>query len=160
MNRKYAAWILHHTCAQSYFRLNIEEISGFSESYNTLLRTLHGLGCPPRAFLHSTSPEVWEQRPASLPDRYVKEPCPSREEQRYNTILASLGARVNMQKSRRGGAKRRLGGGKPFLATIVLIRRDKCRDSSREMKSFIATNRGNHRDKSPTPSEGGAESWR
>lgn len=52
------------------------------------------------------------------------------------------------QKSRREGAKRGLGGGKPFLATIVLIRRDKCRDSSREMKSFIATNGKIYRDES------------
>ena len=72
----------------------------------------------------------------------------SRRNGEYNTILASLGARVKLQKSRRGGAKRRLGGGKPFLATILLIRRDKCRDSSREMKSFIATNGKIYRDES------------
>ena len=53
-----------------------------------------------------------------------------------------------MQKSRRGGAKRGLGGGKPFLATIVLIRRDECPRSSREMKSFIATNGKIYRDES------------
>ena len=38
MNRKCAAWKLLHTCAQSYFALPLE-ISGFSESYYTLLRT-------------------------------------------------------------------------------------------------------------------------
>ena len=90
MNGKCAAWISFHTRAQSYFVSCMKRLAVFLVKLLYAVAYAARVRLPTPRTLHSTSPKAWEQRPAFLPDRYVKEPCPSREEQRYNTISPRL----------------------------------------------------------------------